>query len=75
MSGEATNEIYIFFTSLVKLKTYLTKRFEFSFYYTPMTSLDLDDRQSSRTEDGCKDEKRKISANPNNFGIKIFLMF
>ena len=33
MSGEATNEIYIFFTSQVKLKTYSTKTFEFSFYY------------------------------------------
>ena len=34
MSGEATNEIYIFFTSRAKYKTYLTKTFEFSFYYT-----------------------------------------
>ena len=33
MSGEATNEIYIFFTSQVKQKTYLTKKIEFSFYY------------------------------------------
>ena len=31
MSGEATNEIYTFFTSRVKYKTYLTKTFEFSY--------------------------------------------
>ena len=45
-----------------------------------MTSEDLDDvtlyRQYKCTEDGgAKDEKRKILAKLNNFGIKIFLMF
>ena len=39
MSGEATNEIYIFFTSQVKLKTYVTKTFEFSFLILYSTNL------------------------------------